>query len=375
MGSKLNIVFCTDGVFPHMVGGMQRHSRLLVEALAKTGECHITVIHPHEGDLVFSGVSNVREISIPGVSESRNYLKECYTYSKRVYMELKALPEDSIIYSQGLSVWYKAASLSHRLIVNPHGLEPFQALSIKDKLIATAFKLIFRHIFRRARYVVSLGGKLTGILESILLRENIVEIPNAINLPALSSNKAKPDSNKPIQLLFVARFAHNKGIHILMQAIDKLNDIGMGKQLTFKLAGKGPLFDKYLSEITAENVKLLGFVSDEELLELYRSSDVYVFPTLFEGMPTVVLEAMANYLPVIVSDTGATAELVDEKNGYLIQAGSVDALANTIVRYCKLSSKQKNEMSLHSYERVSQNFTWEHVASKHIKLFNMVRGH
>ena len=80
MRIMIKLAFCTDGVFPHSVGGMQRHSKLLIEALVKF-DIEILVFHPHR-EMIFSSYHNVKEIYIEGINIEKNYLKECYYYSK-----------------------------------------------------------------------------------------------------------------------------------------------------------------------------------------------------------------------------------------------------------------------------------------------------
>lgn len=367
-----HLIFCTDGIFPYVVGGMQRHSRLLIEELAKPRDIRITVIHPHP-EKVFTEGAGVQEISIEGIDEKKNYLLETYKYSKRVAAILDKFP-DAIIYSQGLSVWYNCKKYKNRLIVNPHGLEPFQALTIKDKLIGLPFRQIFKYIFENSRSIISLGGKLTPILQSAVQdKEKVVVIPNAVNITKSSpEQKEKKESNSPAKALFVARFAQNKGIHILLQTIKRLNQTSLGGNYQFLLAGKGPLFEHYRKNFNYTNVSYLGFVSDSELEDLYQQSDVFVFPTLFEGMPTVVLEAMAKGLPIIVSDTGATAELVDQENGYLIKKNSVDSLYQGLVAFHQLSEEQKILLGKASCNKVQDNFTWQKVADRHASLFRSI---
>ena len=363
------VIFCTDGIFPHSIGGMQRHSKLLIEQMSKDSNLELIVVHPHK-ETVFDVKTGVKEVSIEGIDESKNYLKECYHYSKRVSKVLDEYP-NAIIYSQGLSVWYKVKKYGERLIINPHGLEPFQTISIKDKLISIPFRLIFRKIFKRARFVVSLGGELTEILKKNVKNQKIYELPNAVNLP---NEKIKGIKNQPekLEFLFVARFASNKGIHILMDAIDKLNRLGYNDKIFFHLCGKGPLYDDYVKNHQKENVKFWGFVSDDDLRNLYETVDVFCFPTLFEGMPTVVLEAMSYKLPVIVSNTGATAVLVDENNGYLIEKNNVDALFDAITAYVDLGEEQKNKLAENSLSKVEEFFTWQKVAKRHLELFNSI---
>ena len=101
---KIKIILCTDGIFPYNIGGMQRHSRLLIEELAKNKQLDLIVIHPHK-EKVFSSELGVKEISIKPIVPNKNYLLECYRYSKRVFGIICDYPE-YIVYSQGLSVWY-----------------------------------------------------------------------------------------------------------------------------------------------------------------------------------------------------------------------------------------------------------------------------
>jgi len=365
----MNIVFCVDGVYPHTIGGMQKHSKLLIETLAMEFGHNIIVIHPHSECQVFEDHLNITEIVINDINKKNNYLVECFRYSRRMYDQLVNLPNNFVIYSQGLSVWYRANYFSNRLIVNPHGLEPFQALSFKDKLIAIPFKIIFRRIFDRSLIVVSLGGRLTCILRKETSEKKIVEISNGVLLPRSRHNEKNIQNTDVIKVLFVARFSANKGIHILMQAIKELNCEGFIKKLNFVLAGSGPLFDKYKKQNTESNVEIRGFVTDDELVQLYGESDIYVLPTLFEGMPTAVLEAMAYRLPIIVSDTGATAALVDEKNGYLIKKNNVEELKNAFLAFIRLSTSDKNRMADESVCKVKEQFTWNLVAKKHKNLF------
>lgn len=363
--AKLKLAFCTDGIYPHALGGMQKHSRLLLEQLDRFDDLDITVIHPHEKN-VFN-YPNIREVHIKGIDESKTYVLECYSYSKRVYEELIKLNPD-VIYSQGLSVWYGVDKLKKRLIINPHGLEPYQAIGVKDKLVTLPVRQIFNYLFKQPSVIISLGGKLTGILRSRTNgKTQVTEIANAVNLP--SQKNENRSSHSVVKVLFLARFAHNKGIDILFSAIKILEERGLIYQFDFTLGGKGPLFEKYKKQNTSPNVKLAGFIPDAEIPNLYNTHDVFVLPTLFEGMPTVVLEAMSYGLPVIVSDVGATRVLVNEENGRVISPGSVDELVDALLWFQSLPEEDRASLSRSSVLKVQNNFTWPVVADQYHNLF------
>ena len=366
---KTKVIFCTDGIFPHMVGGIQRHSRLLAEELAKSGNVDLTVIHPHAGITVFDPSLGITELVVVPERTSGTYLLDCYRYSQKVLEAVQKFP-DAVIYAQGLALWAGMRQIKNRVVLNPHGLEPFQGLTPKDKLNGMPFRLILRKQFRNSKNVVSLGGRLTDLLRNNGIPENVVVLPNAVNVPEPTPRQF---DNLPLKFLFVGRFAFNKGIDILAQAVKELNAEGYENQLEFNLVGKGPLFDEYVKEYNFPNLHFLGFASDPQLIELYKTNDIFVLPTLFEGMPTVVLEAMAHGMPIIVTDTGATTEMVDNSNGYIIEKKDVSSLKKAILNYLKMDAEKRRMMSETSYSKVKNNFTWKIVSDKHIQLFRKIK--
>ena len=371
MAGRKQIVFCTDGIFPHAVGGMQRHSSLLIEELARSGKFKIIAIHPHKKN-VFSPSLGIEEIALDFPRNEKSYLLNAYKYSAKVLEQLKKYP-DAIIYSQGMSVWKGISSVKDRLIINLHGLEPYQTIESLKYFKAWRFRLIFNYLLRTSNTVISLGGRLTGILKKITGdASKIAVIPNAVIVGGLPERNFKKET---LQLLFVGRFSYNKGIHVLMKAIEELNREGYKNRLIFNLVGKGPQFEHYVKNFSFPNVNFLGFASDDDLQKLYIENDLFVFPTLYEGMPTVVLEAMANGMPIIVSDTGATAEQVDHKNGFLVEKNNVRALKWAIQSFYQMDAEKRQALSEASYKRVKEKFTWPMVAKQHEELFNTFITH
>lgn len=370
MASRKQIIFCTDGIFPHAVGGMQRHSALLLHELAHSNEFDIIVIHSHQNK-VLNDLPNVKEYPLNfQLFKLRylNYLYKCYRFSKEVYGIIKKYP-DAIVYAQGFAVWHGIKEIGNRVIINPHGLEPFQAIDVKDKIITSTYRKVQRYQFKHAAKIVSLGGRLTDILKKEIsnAKKKIVVLPNATN----AGEYHEHDFNKEkLQLLFVGRFAFNKGINILMDGVRQLNNEGYQNRLQFNIVGKGPLYEQYIKEYSFPNVNFIGFADDAYLKQLYLENDLFVFPTLFEGMPTVVLEAMAAGMPIIVSDTGATSELVNSENGYLIEKNNVRSLKCGIQQFFQLQPEERSQLSKNSYKKVCAKFTWQVVAKKHAALFN-----
>ncbi|MBK8845577.1 MAG: glycosyltransferase family 4 protein [Bacteroidetes bacterium] len=365
---RLHIAFCTDGIFPLNVGGIQRHSRLLIEELARKYDLEISVIHPHTDKLVFNNPA-IKEYDIDIKFNSKVYALNCARYSKTVLEIVEKINPD-IIYAQGLAVYSGIKKVGYKTIINPHGLEPYQGLTLRDKISTYPLRIYQNKIFQYAAKIISLGGGLSDVLvtQARVPEEKIITIPNAVaHRPYASKDYSVP----VMRFLFVGRFAHNKGIDVLLKVISKLNKNGYQHKCEFNLVGKGPLYENLKSAYALPNVIYHGFADDLLLEKLYRECHIFVFPTLFEGMPTVVLEAMIHSMPIIVSDVGATSTQVDKSNGYLIQKNNQDQLYRSIVDFINLPLSKRALMSQASYNKVAGSYTWEIVARQHYDFFRL----
>jgi glycosyltransferase involved in cell wall biosynthesis len=89
-------------------------------------------------------------------------------------------------------------------------------------------------------------------------------------------------------------------------------------------------------------------------------------------MPTVVLEAMARGLPILVTDVGATRELVDESNGQIIAKNSPDSIVAALDRLHGMPDGDFAALGARSIRKVEERFTWDRVADAHVDLFRRV---
>jgi glycosyltransferase involved in cell wall biosynthesis len=92
-----------------------------------------------------------------------------------------------------------------------------------------------------------------------------------------------------------------------------------------------------------------------------------VCPSYSEGMPTVILEAMACGLAVIASDVGAVSEQVNQQNGLLIEAGNAKQLEMAIRKFIQMPKDELNLMKENAQQKVRQNFLWNNIMVKTIQ--------
>src|SRR5450759_158321 len=110
-------------------------------------------------------------------------------------------------------------------------------------------------------------------------------------------------------------------------------------------------------------------MSHDSIADLYKNSDVFVLPSLNEGMSNALLEAMASGLPIIVTDTGGTAELV-HGNGVIVPMGDSDAILEAISGLI-YNPEERQQMSFNS-RRIAEGMAWGAVGNEYIKAYEKV---
>lgn len=129
------------------------------------------------------------------------------------------------------------------------------------------------------------------------------------------------------------RLSEEKGFQHLIDAVSRL--IADGQRIGLMIAGEGGLkeqLQRQIDELKLQNhVRLIGFLQDPR--ELYRAIDIFVLSSLREGLPNVVLEAMASRRAVVTTRVNGIPRLVqDSQNGVVVEPGSTDALYQGIQR-------------------------------------------
>jgi len=189
-------------------------------------------------------------------------------------------------------------------------------------------------------------------------------IPNSVDTKAFT-----PDTKdgEPENILFTGRFVSAKGLTFLADAIPKV--VNKHPNVTFTFIGPGN-FQPYMNRILARNVsrrnvRVVGYVKDRDaILEYYRRCDIFVAPTLYENLPTRVLEAMACGKPVVATNVCAIPEVITSGyNGILVQPRSGEALANAINGLLQNRDLMKR-MGRRARKSVAGKFDWDVNARK-----------
>jgi glycosyltransferase involved in cell wall biosynthesis len=156
------------------------------------------------------------------------------------------------------------------------------------------------------------------------------------------------------RMLFVGRLAAAKGLPILLEAVEKVEGA------TLDLAGDGPdrrmLEEKARSFALSDRVRFLGYQSQQQVRELLKRTDVFVLSSFAEGVPVVLMEAMAAGVPVVATRIAGIPELVsDEHSGLLVSPGSADETAYAIRRLLE-DPDLRNRFAAAGREKVEREF-------------------
>lgn len=176
------------------------------------------------------------------------------------------------------------------------------------------------------------------------------------------------DDHSTDQVLFVGRLSYRKGVRDLVDALRYVEP-----DVICSIVGKGPLREKLERRVKSrslrDRVEFLGHVSDEELLERYQHASVVVIPSHYEGLPTVLLEAMACGTPCVATSVGGSAEVVDDgKNGVLLEPGRPSKLGAAIARLLE-NPERRAKLGAAARETVEERFTWETLTGTYVGLY------
>jgi glycosyltransferase involved in cell wall biosynthesis len=184
-----------------------------------------------------------------------------------------------------------------------------------------------------------------------------------------STTSPIPEGNR---LVCVGRLAEQKGQLLLLAALALLLSEGLEFQMV--LAGDGPMrgvVEQLIKTLGLENhVRITGWLSNEAVRQEILAARALVLPSFAEGLPVVLMEALAQARPVLTTYIAGIPELVENNvNGWLIPAGSVDALANGLRELLRTPPQRLSQMGSAGAVRVAELHNVQTEAGKLASLF------
>lgn len=267
---------------------------------------------------------------------------------------------------------------------------------ILGRLIGKLAKI--RHIISSFRISPAEGGK--GYLQNLILRltswmdeltcvnsEKVAQewlnkgvidpqklrvIPNGVDLSKFRSASHLPRPTDHFKWVAIGRLVPQKDFLTLVKAFKEVSDVS--PQCRLEIAGDGPLrgeLENAVREAGLEGrVRILGIC--ESIPDLLAQADALVLSSVWEGMPNVILEAMAAGLPVVATDVGGVGELVsDGENGFLVPPKDPPALAYAMKRLMELGQEGRRQLGTRGRE-IAQEYEIGKIVRKWEKLYEEV---
>ncbi|HKV49375.1 MAG TPA: glycosyltransferase family 4 protein, partial [Candidatus Acidoferrales bacterium] len=197
-----------------------------------------------------------------------------------------------------------------------------------------------------------------------------VIVPTGVDTNAFSP-RPRQENRDVFRACFVGRVELAKGAGYLLQAWKRL---ALPNAELLLVGEVKPEMNALLRTHADASVRMTGIVPPQKLAEHYRESDVFVFPSVNEGLAQVLLEAMSSGLPVIASDySGAVDCVTDGKEGFVIPVRDVDRLAEAIL-WCYQHRDETRAMGIAARAKIETQFTLEHYNQRQIALYRDLTG-
>lgn len=258
---------------------------------------------------------------------------------------------------------------------------------LKKPIVSTchnwiANDLMTKTYYRLDKYLLQRFNKVVPVSEEIereLLRnkvkgERISLIYNGINASRFEQ------SNKNLRREFnigektkvigtVARFTQEKGLFHLLEVAEKI--LNLCSNVIFLFVGYGQLKNDLIKKSKELGIgeKIIFTGQRNDLPDIYSIIDIFVLPSLREGLPMVLLEAMAAKKPIIATKVGAIPRVIENrKDGILIDPGSVDAMKEAIFWLLTNEEFSKN-ISMNAFNKVAKEFSSRKMCSRYVTIY------
>lgn len=231
-------------------------------------------------------------------------------------------------------------------------------------------RIISKPILHNADAVLALTEDMRQKMKGIANREIFV-VPNGINLEQFTGGSSPIAKENGVQnILFVGRLHPVKGVQYLIRAMEnvleeipdaKLILVGNGEE-------RGNLEALSIQLGVQKSVQFVGVVPHEKVHSYMQQADIFVLPSLSEGFPGVILEAMACGLPVIATRVGGIMDIIVEGvNGYLIDEMRPDAISEKLL-FLSRNKQIKRKISQNN-KQIVKKYNWDYVVSNLEKVY------
>jgi glycosyltransferase involved in cell wall biosynthesis len=379
----MKILMLTDYFPPHLGGGSEQAAYEVGRRLAARGHTvHVvtlqTVPAPARERLHGITVHRARALQLTRLLRLQSSVSlEVVALAAEVTRALR--PDLLHIHNLFFYTSLVAAGLKARSgqpLVNTMHLGSMEQLGGLAGAVTTAYeRAVGRAILRRSDFVIAVSQAVRRHAIGLGYPATRIEvIPNGVDLETFRPPPREAVRAGRPRVAFVGRLLFNKGPQYLVAAAPLV--LGRHPDTEFVIIGDGPLRPRLEQAVARQGLagafRFLGMRSDVPALLGDPTLSLFVRPSLSEGLPLTVLEAMACGLPVVATPVGGTAEVVrDDETGYLVPPRAVEPLAAAI---CRLLDDPVHARALGANGRalVEREYSWERIAERTVAVYERV---
>lgn len=358
--------------------GNVTYSREVTNALLERGH-QVSLLHfaqEEESDL--DNWPECPEVSLPFLYKSQVYTIPTLKATKVLTQSLRQLKPDLVHASLTLSpldflLPEICAELNLPLIATFHTPFAGKGAKLKSGTQLLAYQLYAPFLVNYDRVIVFSDIQRDLLARLGVLAANIAVIPNGVDVQKYSPGPSQLKTEFKARQLFVyqGRLAPEKNVEALLRAW-KQSEMRPDSKLL--IVGDGPLTPSLKPFYGAEyGILWLGFVADENRrLEILRGSDVFILPSLVEGLSLSLLEAMACSLACLATDVGADGEVLEGGAGVLLSTRRVTTELRTLLPLFQDHPEWTTMLGQKARQRVLERYTLNRNITHLEQLYNQV---
>lgn len=244
-------------------------------------------------------------------------------------------------------------------------------------------KIITKHIYEKLKRIICVSNSLKNRFLIFKIKEKkLIIIPNGVDISEFSQNipskfldrylKGKENHKR---VVFVGRLDKQKGVEYLIRAIPRV--IKKYGKVHFFILGNGNL-ENELKLLTKElkiqsYTSFLDFIPLEKMPRFYSSADIFCLPSIHEGFPLSIAEALSIGLIIVASAVEGIPEvIIENENGFLVEPKNVSQLSESLVKALNLNENQIEYIKQNNIDLAKSKYSWEIIVKEIIKLYKSV---
>lgn len=239
-----------------------------------------------------------------------------------------------------------------RVIYTAHGFHFYDGAPLKNWFV---FYPIEKHFSRYTDVLITINKEDYARARKKFCAKKVVYIPGVgVDIEKFASRQSGREKirreldlrDDRLLLLSVGELNENKNHISVIKALVGLENI------TYVIVGKGEKKEelKQMATNSSVDLRLLGFRTD--VTDIYNAADVYILPSIREGLNVSLMEAMASSLPCLCGNIRGNIDLVDDSGGYLFNPSSVEEIKKAILKMINLTDEKRQKQGLHNLKKI-----------------------